>query len=390
MKTIKTALIFTILFGFNTILNAQESKKETVFQPTIKMEGRIMFDFNFLSAGDYSLTGNEFRRVRLAAKGNVTKNIGYKAEFDFAGGEVNFRDVYLKYTLPNSNGSITIGSFTEPSSLDNMTSSKYITFFERSMLSNTQPFKYATGIMYDNQQLFDGNIGLQLAYTFNGDTSKAFKDSSVDGGANIIARVTTAILKDSEKNQLVHLGINYERRDNNSNEYNYKFRVENHMGEKFTVDAPGNFENTNDIGFEVASTFGSLSIQGEYEISSIKTNIDTYKVNGYYGFVSYFITGEHRPYKNSFFGRVKPKKEFMKDGGLGAVELVARYSTMDLTDYQGDNTGDKITNLTVGFNWYLNKNTRIMYNYTNGDFNDFAIYGDDNLNGHLIRFQVDF
>lgn len=394
MKTIRTKiiLVFVLAFSFNN-LNAQET--EDVFKPTMKIEGRIMYDFNFLSAGDYELSGNEFRRVRLAAKGKVTKDISYKAEFDLAGGKVNFRDVYLKYNLPKNNGNLILGSFTEPTSLNNMTSSKYITFFERSMLANTQPFKYNAGIMYNNQKLFDGKMGLQLAYTFNGDKGTAFKDGSVGGGANFIARATTAILKDSEKTQLVHLGVNYEHRDNDSDEYKYKFRTENHMGDKITVSAPGIFENTSDIGFELASTFGSLSVQGEYELSSIKTDVDTFDVNAYYAFVSYFVTGEHRPYKNSSFGRVKPKKEFMKDGGLGAVELVARYSVMDLTDYQGDDTGDKIANISVGFNWHLNKQTRVMYNYTNTNFNDYTddnvlTYGDDNLTGHLIRFQIDF
>jgi phosphate-selective porin OprO/OprP len=394
MKSLKFTLIFLIFNLYAITLNSQENQKN-VFTPTLKMEGRIMFDFNFLNAGDYQLSGNEFRRVRLAAKGKVTKEISYKAEFDFAGGAVNFRDVYLKYTLPKNNGKILIGSFTEPTSLDNMTSSKYITFFERSMLANTQPFKYSTGIMYDNQHLFKNKVGLQLAYTFNGDKNEAFKDNSLGQGANLIARVTTSVLNDKEKNRVVHFGLNYEHRNNDKEDYSYSFRVENHMGDKIKVQAPGVFENTNDIGFEFATTLGSFSFQTEYELASIKTNLDTFNVNSYYAFVSYFITGEHRPYKNSTFGRVKPIKDFLKDGGYGAFELVGRYSTIDLTDFQGTDTGDKINNLTLGFNWYLNKQTRIMYNYTNADFNDYTddnvvAYNDNNLVGHLIRFQIDF
>lgn len=390
MKTINKLAIVVIAFAFTNLTVAQDKKKQTSFKSTIKMEGRIMYDFNFLSAGDtYNYAGNEFRRVRITAKGKVAKNISYKAEFDLAGGAVNFRDVYLKYKLSNKNGHFLLGSFTEPSSLDNMTSSKYITFFERSMMSNTQPFKYNAGIMYDNQKLFGGKMGLQLAYTFNGDKAKAFKDTSVDGGANFIARVTTAILKDKEKNRVVHLGVNYEHRDNDSGTYEYKFRTENHMGDKTTAIHAGIFENTSDIGFELATTFNSLSIQGEYESSSIISDVDTYKAKGYYGFVSYFVTGEHRPYKNSTFGRVKPKKD-IDNGGFGALELVARYSVMDFSDYPGVTTDNKIANLTLGFNWYLNSKVRVMYNYTNGNYNDLATYGTDNLVGHLIRFQVDF
>ncbi len=299
-------LFVVLLFSFYS-LKAQEVKKET-FKSTLKMEGRIMYDFNFLSAGDDNFSGNEFRRVRLAAKGKATKNIDYKVEFDFAGGAVNFRDVYLKFKFPSNIGNLMLGSFTEPSSLNNMTSSKYITFFERSMLSNTQPFKYNAGFMYDNQKLLDGKIGLQLAYSFNGynNAGDAFKDKDISGGANFIARLTGAVLKNKEKNQVVHLGVNYEYRDNNSDLYYYSFRTENHMGDKTsvgtqylkddelktpTIFTSGVFENTSDIGFELATTYGSLSLQGEYEISSIVTDIDTYKTNAYYAFASFFILG---------------------------------------------------------------------------------------------------
>ncbi len=394
MRKLRVLILGAVIagLGFQSISAQEVMKEKSVFKKTFKMEGRIMYDFNFLSASDsLSFSGNEFRRVRWATKGKIAKNVGFKVEFDFAGGAVNFRDVFLNFALPSSLGSIKVGSFTEPSSLNYMTSSKYITFFERSMMSNTQPFKYNAGFMYDNQKILDGKLGLQMSYTFNGNKALAFKDMSIGGGAIFVARVTTNLLNNKEKHQVVHLGVNYENRSNDSDDYYYKFRTENHMGDKHKVSGIGNFENTSDIGFELASTFGSLSVQGEYEISSIITDIDTYKAAGYYAFASFFVTGEHRPYKASSFGRVKPKKEFcLKDRGFGALELVARYSVMDFSSYPGVDSNDKIANITAGFNWHLNNYTRIMYNYTNGNFNDLETYGDFNLTGHLIRFQVDF
>lgn len=382
-------------------LYAQES--EETFKPSMKMGGRVMYDFNFLSAGDnYQVNGNEFRRVRLSVKGKATKNINYKVEVDLAGSDVNLRDVYLQFLFPENAGNLKLGSFTEPSSLDNMTSSNSMTFFERSMMSNTQPYIYNAGFMYANHKLLDGKIGVQLAYTFNGynNYKSAFTDTNIEGGANFIGRLTGIVLNNKEKKQVVHLGVNYERRDDNEDEYDYSFRVENHMGDKFKVIASpdnedaialGNFKNTSDIGFELATASGPLSLQAEYEMSSIVTDIDTYKIAGYYAFASFFVTGEHRSYKNGAFGGIKPKSEFcLKDGKFGALELVARYSVMDFSSYPGVADNNSIANITAGFNWYLNKNTRIMYNYTNANFNDLMIYGDDNLMGHLLRFQVNF
>ncbi len=355
----------------------------------VKLEGRIMYDFDFLSAGDYSFAGNEFRRVRLDAKGSVAKNLGYKVEFDFAGGAVNFRDVYLKYHLPGSLGSIKAGSFTEPTSLNYMTSSKYITFFERSMSVGTQPFKYNGGLMWENYHWMDGVLGTQLAYTFNGDKKKAFKDTKV-GGGNLIARITAGLLKNKEKNQILHLGINYEYRQNDRGIYGFSIRPENHMGDKFKIHVEDGFQNASEIGLELAATYGPLSIQGEYETQTINTDARSFKVPGYYAFVSYFVTGEHRPYKKGSFGRVKPKKPVDK-GGYGALEVAVRYSALDYSESLINGADGNIGNVTFGLNWYLHPKARIMYNFTSAVLGEGVdIYDGHNLSGHLLRFQIDF
>ncbi len=399
MKNIRISIITIALALVGVMsINAQEKKgTDNVFKPSIKMEGRIMYDFNFLSAGDYEFSGSKFRRLRLAAKGKLSKNISYSADFDFTGGKIAYRNVFIKYTMPSNYGNITIGSFDEPTGLDMLTSSKYITFIERAMMTATQYGKYNTGFRYANQKLLDGKMGVQLAYTFNGKASLAYQDDALEGGANFIGRVTGKILEDKEKRQLVHLGVNYEYRNDVRDDFSYKgFKTENSMGEKTIVSSVGNLKNTSDIGFEFAATFGSISLQSEYELASIVTDVDTYKTKGYYGYVSYFITGEHRPLKNSIFGRVKPKKEFLEDGGFGAIELVARYSVIDLNDnldVTGNDSNDyNIANITLGFNWHLNKHTRFMYNFISGNHNDLALveYDDNSLIGHLIRFQVDF
>ena len=100
---------------------------------------------------------------------------------------------------------------------------------------------------------------------------------------------------------------------------------------------------------------------------------------------SYFLTGEHRPYKASdgAFTRVKPLKNYSKDGGQGAWELAARLSYMNLND--GDVSGGRLRDLTLGVNWYLNPNVRTMWNYILADPSE----GGD-LNAFLWRLQVAF
>jgi len=56
--------------------------------------------------------------------------------------------------------------------------------------------------------------------------------------------------------------------------------------------------------------------------------------------------------------------------GLGAWELAARYSNIVLNDknIQGNN----LTDFTVGLNWYLNRYTRMKFNYIRAFLEDSA------------------
>jgi len=91
---------------------------------------------------------------------------------------------------------------------------------------------------------------------------------------------------------------------------------------------------------------------------------------------SWLLTGEDASFKG-----VKPRAPFELDGGgLGAWELVARYSELNLdedtfTNKAGDSfssgtyasladSAQSAHSVTAGVNWYLNQNSRVALNYT--------------------------
>ncbi len=390
MKPIKvlTALAIAALTSFNATAQDTNNNESKIinFKPTVKINGRIQYDYEFLKRDNEQggLNENEFRRVHFSATGNVAKNIKYKIETDFSHGQLGFRDVYLKYTTKKS-GNFVIGSYTEPTSLNIATSSKYITFNERAMLISLQNFRWGSGLHYENFGLFNGKASFQMALTNNGFNDEGFADSSLENGMNFIVRTTANLLNNKEKNQVVHLGLNYDNRPYKD----LKFRPENHLGSKYHYIFP-NGDKRNDLGLELATTLGSLSIQGEYKTQNItNTTNSNYKMTSYYAFASYFITGEHRPYKNASFGRVKPKKD-IDNGGFGAIEVAARYSNMNASQNVLDaNLGipRDVNNISLGVNWYLNSHARLMYNYVITDDANVAL---GNLNQHLIRVQLDF
>ena len=103
---------------------------------------------------------------------------------------------------------------------------------------------------------------------------------------------------------------------------------------------------------------------------------------------SYFLTGESRPYSGGAFGRPKPKRKFdLKKGAMGAVELAARMSRIDLSN--GDFNGGAERNFTLGVNWYPHNNARVTLNYILA-YLDRGDLDDESTAIVSMRFQVDF
>ena len=86
------------------------------------------------------------------------------------------------------------------------------------------------------------------------------------------------------------------------------------------------------------------------------------------------------------FVRIRPNKNFGMDTGSGAWELGARVSQLDLNDTDITSAlRGRQTNFTLGTNWYLNPNTRIMLNWVHAD-----VDGVGDSDSIAMRFQVDF
>jgi len=279
---------------------------------------------------------------------------------------------------------------------------------ERAMMTSTQNFRWNSGIMYDNMGMFGGKLGLQVSYAGNGNHHHGFKDGKLGDGGHFVARLTSPVYVNKDKNQLVHLGFNFEsrKRSKNPEAYTLAFRPENHMGDKIEVPIPGGLKTQQDIGFELAANFGPFSFQTEYEIAGYKSEVTndagkkedkTFNVNGFYGLVSYFVTGGHRGFKHGAYSRVHTYNNFcIKDGDWGEFELVARYSTMDFSSVKSYYTGgtdehySKPATIGFGFNWYLNNHTRIMYNHNITGSNATDDDPSKALHADLIRLAVDF
>jgi phosphate-selective porin OprO/OprP len=373
----------------------------------VKVGGRIQFDWGGISPdsglkwneengvyGDNALKGNgvEFRRARFSISGTLWENYLFKAQYDFAGGDADFADVYLGVTNVPVVGTLLVGQMREPFSLEELTSSNYITFMERSLPTSTFSPGRNSGIRA-NSTLLNKRLTWSLG-AFYGDTNND-GDSSFGDVTNVdlTFRLTGLPFYTNKGEKLLHLGLgySYQFRDEGKTTEQYRTRPESHLTDVRLVDTGQiGLDSANLLNPELAVVWGPFSLQGEYywtKLSSIEANDPTFQ--GAYLFGSWFITGEHRPYSTSAarFGRVTPKGNFF-DNGPGAWELAARWSWIDLTDKLVE--GGEENNFTFGVNWYLNPNYRLMFNYIYADVEDRANAEDGSTNIFQMRFQVDY
>ena len=358
----------------------------------MRIGGRIMADTAWFDQDsdlerelDNWQDATEFRRARLYIQGLINKNIEFKAQYDFAGGDADFKDVYLGYKgLPI--GGLRVGHFKEPFSLEELTSSKYITFMERALPNVFAPSRNMGAMVHNH--ILDDRATYALGVFRDTD---GFGEGAGDGKYNITGRLTGLPWYEDKGSKLLHLGVGCSYRNPNDDDVRYRQRPEAHLSPDRLVDTSDiSADTVNVVGAEAALVYGPASLQGEYitaDVDGRYSDSPDPDLAGYYIQASYFLTGENRAYKASGgnFDRVKPKKNLSKEGGWGAWELAARYSHLDLEDDLVN--GGELDTVTAGVNWYLNPNTRVMLNYVFADAEDKYEGEADILQ---MRFQVDF
>jgi phosphate-selective porin OprO/OprP len=354
----------------------------------IQIGGRIMNDWAFMSGddsvkaavGDLQDATTEFRRARFYIAGTIYDKIIFKAQYDFAGGDADFKAVYLGLKKLPGVGKLIIGHFKEPIGLENLTSSKYITLMERALITAFLP-SYNTGI-----GVFKTELDERLTWAVGAflDTNAYGDEDGAESNFAATARIT-GIPWYEGKDRLLHLGLSYSYRDAKDDSVSFSERPETHLAPQFVDTGSFGADSENRFGIETALVYGPLSVQGEYMVAKVDAlSGSDPEFLGYYAYISYFLTGEHRAYKKSAgaFSRVKPKANFGK-GGIGAWELALRYSALDLNDEAI--VGGELEDITFGVNWYLNPNVRVMGNYVRADLDD---VGDADI--FQTRFQIDF
>lgn len=368
----------------------------------VKIGGRIHIDSGHYDKDEIG-SGSKIRRARLSIKGRIHRNIDFEAEYDFSGGKVKVKDLYMGLRKVPYVGSLRIGHMKEPFSLEELSNGNSLTFMERGLPNALVPGRNI-GLLLHNS-----GWNKRLTWSLGGfsETDNKGNGFGKDNQYNVTGRITALPWYKDGGKRLIHLGLSYSHKSmDKATSIRFNERPESHLTDVKFLDTEElelikgkkvkkniSSDRVDLVGGESALVFGPFSLQGEY-IRAFVNSTDGENPNfyGYYIYGSYFLTGESRPYKKSkgTFSQVKPRRNFqLSRNGWGAWEIALRYSHLDLND--GGIRGGELGGYTVGLNWYLNPNVRVMFNYIHSDLDkekEHKDLGDTNI--FQTRFQIVF
>ncbi len=397
------------------VLNSDPSNGKQY--PTARLTGFFQADAvwfnqdagNIQAIGDLQ-DGADFRRARLATTGNAWENVGYMVEMDFAfPGRPSFMDVWMEVREAMGNNTVRIGQYRQPFGMDGLTSVKELTFLERALPFAFLPFRQIGAMTYGHAE----NERMTWAISgFRFPTGPYGGNVGDSGGYGLATRLTKLLIDNGAGNGLLHIGGGYSFANPANNLVQYRNQPEIFVSETggaalVPVGVPSFVppfvdtgliptQNVNLFSGELACAIGSFYAQSEILYSVVQQRngeVDTF--NGAYAQFGYFLTGESRAYNRNagVFGRVVPLDPYNIDGGCGAWEVAGRWSYIDLNDKSIQ--GGRLTDLTLGVNWYLNEFTKFQFNYIHAFLSSSPavngpVVSNSNANILALRVQVDF
>lgn len=358
---------------------------------------RVQADFAafFGNDGDFDKIGNgaSIRRARFAVKGQLGKNWYGEIDTDFADGVIELKDAIIRYTGFKGT-EISIGNFKEFFSQERNTTSRYLMFMERSMTSEMAPsrhiginVKYQKDWLWASAGIFSQEIKSSEERVNVEDNNKDYGRST---GLSYTAKLGLRPFRNKPYNLIFTSGISYRepKTDVSTGDYGsarISSRNSTSVNRKKYLDTDDIEGVDHQLLFtgEISGLYKGFRFESAYtgDKFCMENSInESYKYFwGYMVQASYLLFGGNQRYDfaGGKFTRVDPGKDW------GDLELCARYDYLDLNN--SNIYGGSAEAYTIGLNYHVNSNIKIMLNYQYNN-NDRYANGKDKLYvGHDIN-----
>ena len=270
--------------------------------------------------------------------------------------DFTFFDVRLDFPVAE-NTILAVGKQKEPISMERQMTLIEIGFLERTTGADSMMPSRNTGVTLQGMA-FDQRVSWN-AGVFNNwiEQDTSFSNSATQ----YIGRLTWLPYDNSQKGELVHLGVGGRYTDA---EAGLRFKSRPEMGDSVNFIDTDFFTADSGLLYNIEAGWrdGPLWVMAEYSVNDIDSpDFDDPTFTSYYVSTMYTLTGEMRPYfKGKGVFRAVPVSHSVYDGGIGAWEVGARFSSTDLTE--GLVEGGEIDVMTLGINWWLTTKFMVGFN----------------------------
>ena len=363
---------------------------------TLRFGGGFLYDYAAYNQDDVSeqqvdfSDGAKLRDFRFLLKGkflkvterDVTWSTGIM--WDEANERWALRQTGVMVELPKLSSNVFIGRTKEGFSLNKVMVGYHGWTHERAPVSDAMIPILADGIKWLG---YLPKIGLNWSMGWYGD-SYSNEESFSTYEHQQVARVSWLPIRSDLSHTLLHLGVSVRYGKAENRQLRLRARPESfqapYVVDTGLFDAQGSFTS----GLEAYYRSGPLLLGGEFflqDVDSKSTGDPSF--NGGELFVAWNVTGETRPYKaaGAYFLAVSPSRPVWQ-GGPGAIELVLRYSDVDLD--AGTLRGGRYRRITPMVNWHLSDNIRLEFAYGYGELDRFDLTGNTRFFNMRAQFTL--
>lgn len=383
------------------------------------INGRVQADYRHFSPDADAADTFSLRRARLGATMTFYKDYVVRVEGEYSSSNTQLTYGYLDInTLPKAR--IRIGQFKTLQGLERSMSTNLVDFQERSMADALLGSTYDRGVMIHGEP-FTGTT-YSVAYV-NG-TGTADENNAKNDGKDLTARLTGNLAEMAGwSDSIVHVGGFYADGNQGSSNQSGFIPTQRTEGRGLSFFSAGSFNENVDrskAGLESILAHGPVKLQGEYIRTEFEGDEFDREMKAWYASAMWNVTGEKFAgmYRNGVLGRLRPNSNFKAGAeGWGALQIGIRYTNFDASDFSVTNsagsgvllnnpngTADGLlvaTNeadaWTLGANWILNPNVRLVANLTRTNYDTPVLVRINGSNKSLdkedaltMRAQFDF
>lgn len=347
----------------------------------IWLDGRVQADYaGFFGVNeDYDAIGNgaSIRRARFAVKAQVTRNWYGEIDIDMANGFAELKDAILRYD-GIKNVEIQVGNFKENFSMQRNTSSRYLQFMERPMVTYLAPsrhiganIKYSIPLIWASGGIFFQEIAGVEEVTNVQDNNKDYGRGTGESFTGKL--VIRPLHKSADMGLHIGGGLSYRTPKSHDAPGDYggmRFSTRNSTSinrkKYIDTDVIKGVDHSLLYTAELAGHYKGLRVESAYIGTTVYLKDDSPAVNkndksfgGWYAQAGYLLFGgqQRYDYGGAKYNRVQRGQKW------GDVELTARYECIDLNDFDGDVYGGAGEAYALGLNFWVNNNVKFMLNY---------------------------